>query len=100
MLPLPNDGDTGFATPRGTMDAALTPPRPRVEADWPAFVDGSGRAVLAGFRQTGLPEADVRALVAELMAEFAREFAGVANDPALRFRAWLQFAGHKAWARS
>ncbi|MFL5340239.1 MAG: hypothetical protein ACJ8F7_08800 [Gemmataceae bacterium] len=81
------------------MDATRTPPRAPAEIDWPTFVETYGRAVLAWLHQTGLPAADVQALAREFLRGVAPEFQAVVNEPALRFRAWLQYAGHKCWCR-
>ena len=107
MLPFPQPtrrtnrriGSIGHPTISCTvMNVTLKPPsRPPTETTWPAFVDSYGRATLEWFRQSGLPSADVKALVREFMAQLAPEFVAVANEPALRFRAWLQFAAHKCW---
>src|SRR5947208_257514 len=74
------------------------PERSAAETHWDDFVDGYGRAIVEWFRMAGLPPGDVRELVRELMALLAKEFNDVAGAPGLRFRAWLQFAGHQVWA--
>src|SRR5712691_7270048 len=74
------------------------PHRPPSESAWGEFVDSYGRAVLEWFRQTGLPPNDIHELVGELIAHLAREFAEMVKAPERRFRAWLQFAAHHAWA--
>jgi len=74
--------------------------RPGSESDWPSFVDAYGRVVTAWFRQTGLPATDVQRIIRTLFVYFHKEFVAVEKEPDLRFRAWLQYAGHTSWCRA
>ncbi len=82
--------------------AATSPPspaRPLSESDWGAFVDAYGRASLDWLRQSGLSSAEAEALTRDLMSHIRREFGQIVNEPNVRFRAWLNYAGHAAWCR-
>src|SRR5687768_15098138 len=82
--------------------AATSPPppaRPLSESDWGAFVDAYGRATLDWLRQSGLSTTEAETLTRELMRQMRREFNQIANEPNVRFRAWLNYAGHAAWCR-
>src|SRR5262245_32293012 len=76
-----------------------SPTRPPAESSWPAFVASYGRAILEWFRQSGLPAAETESLVRDLMQWLGREFIQVSAESALRFRPWLQYAGHLAWCK-
>ena len=71
--------------------------RPLAETDWPAFIDSYGRVALAWFRQSGLPLEDLHSLLSDFLTALNREFRVVAEEPALKFRSWLQFGAHAAW---
>ncbi|HEV3145280.1 MAG TPA: hypothetical protein VGZ47_15420 [Gemmataceae bacterium] len=77
----------------------LSPPpaRPATETDWPAFIDCYGRVILTWFRQSSLPTEEVPIIVREFLMGVHREFCAVINEPALKFRSWLQFAAHASW---
>jgi DNA-directed RNA polymerase specialized sigma24 family protein len=74
-------------------------PRLPAETDWGAFVDSYGRALLEWLRLRELPPAEVEALARDFLHVMAREFVPIAADPALRFRAWLQYAARLAWSK-
>jgi DNA-directed RNA polymerase specialized sigma24 family protein len=74
-----------------------SPARPLAETDWPAFIDTYGRVALAWFRQSDLPPEQVHSVVADFLTALHREYRAVADEPALKFRSWLQFAAHAAW---
>jgi DNA-directed RNA polymerase specialized sigma24 family protein len=73
------------------------PARPTAETDWPAFIDSYGRVALVWFRQSGLPLEELHAVMGDFMTALHREYRAVAEEPALKFRSWLQFAAHAAW---
>lgn len=73
--------------------------RPACESDWSAFADAYGWTVVAWFRQSGLPVADSTRLARELLTTLRGEFTKVATEASLKFRPWLQYAGHLAWCR-
>jgi DNA-directed RNA polymerase specialized sigma24 family protein len=73
------------------------PARPVAETDWPAFIDSYGRVALAWFRQSGLPLQDLHSVAGDFLTALYQDFRAVAEEPALKFRPWLQFAAHAAW---
>lgn len=77
--------------------ALSQPPRPAAEGTWPQFVESYGRAILEWFRQMGLPRTEIQGFVGQIFGHLAAQYIQVISDPALRFRAWLQYAGHSAW---
>lgn len=86
------------------MEPATAPPptgpaRLTSEADWSAFVDVYGRAVLDWFRQADVSLVEADELTREVLELLAREFLQIANAPDIRFRAWLQYAGHAVWCK-
>jgi hypothetical protein len=84
------------------MDATVTmppPTRPPAESNWPVFAATYGRAILDWFRQAELSPPQIESLVRDLMQWFGREFPQVSAEPSLKFRPWLQYAGHAAWCR-
>jgi hypothetical protein len=86
------------------MDPVATPSppasaRPPSEASWDGIVDTYGRAILDWLRQSGLSTDEADALAGDLMQGLAQEYRQVERESNLRFRAWLNYAGHAAWCR-